>query len=430
MRAFYLFLIFSISFISYGQKYYTLASGNWNNTTSVWSLNGLTPCGCFPTNTLISDTVIVNHPINLTANLSASASSKIDVSPTGSLSNSLFDLVISNSITLSNGSINIRSLRVNVGGIFEIYNSSLIISLNVDIYGLFKSSFSNITVISGNIEIFSTGSFILSDGSYITFQTGNFKNSGLTSICSSCCLNISSGNVTNEASGTFTGGGSVIVDAGNIKNYGIWDPALRWCASGSSVGMVSPENCILANQLCALVPLPTELIYFDGFHDENQNVLLWETASELNSDYYLLGKSSDGENWLTLGSVDAAPTTSYVSQYSYSDYDVNEGINYYKLIQINSDGVANFTEILGILNNSNTDLLIYPNPVNEVATIQLKQNHRFKILRLVDALGRQIKEIEIGDAFTIEIQLPPQDGVYFIHAEGENSSKMYKFIKI
>jgi hypothetical protein len=81
MKPLYLVLagIFCFQYAATSQTYYTLTSGNWNNTTNVWSLNGTTPCGCFPGNTLVSDTLYVSHPLNLTAHINASATSKIQV---------------------------------------------------------------------------------------------------------------------------------------------------------------------------------------------------------------------------------------------------------------------------------------------------------------------------------------------------------------
>ena len=136
---------FLISFVSYGQTYKTLASGNWNNVTNVWSTNGVTPCGCFPGNNITSDTVIVNHPLTLNASLNANSLSKIQINSSGSLTNPSFDVTISNSIVLANGSLSIRKLDVAAGGTFALTNSVLMINGSIDINGVFTSSFSNIS---------------------------------------------------------------------------------------------------------------------------------------------------------------------------------------------------------------------------------------------------------------------------------------------
>jgi hypothetical protein len=422
--------IFSFTtFFSFSQKYYTLASGNWNNTTNVWSLNGVTPCGCFPGNNLLTDSVYINHPVSLTATINASTLSKIQINPGGNLSTNTFDMVINNSIVLANGSVSIRNLSIATGGRFEIYNSTLIVSINMDIYGSFYSQFSNISAMGGNIQVFPSGSFIIGDHSRLHFLNGNFKNEGYVSICSNCCLSFDKGNVTNEAGATFTGGGTVTSSVGNIKNYGTWDPTITYCSSGNDVGMVSPENCSLANQICTFAPLPTDLVSFSGYAEENVNLLYWETASETNTDHYKLDRSIDGINWNLLGQINSTSPTGNIYTYNFSDYNALEGLTYYRLSKLNTNGDTEFSRTLSVFRNGNEDILIYPNPTSDKVWVQIKPNNSIAYICLTDISGRVIKEIETGDALSFELQLPNDNGLYFIHSEGQDFTHTYTLVK-
>lgn len=427
---FSLLAFLSICFISHGQKYYTLNSGNWNNTTTVWSLDGITPCSCFPGNSLLTDTIFVNNPINLTSNVSASSLSKIEINTTGALSNSTFDLFISNSIVLANGSISVRNLNIGLGGNFEISSSSLLVNLNLDVAGILKSSLSNITIINGNIQVSSTGSVLLENNSMIHFFNGNYKNNGLTSICSTCCISLDAGNIQNETTGTFNGNGSVISSSGNIKNYGIWNPTLKWCALGASVGMTSIENCITANANCTFAPLPIDLLNFDGYHQENKNIIFWETASENNSNYFQLNKSKDGTNWSLLTIIEAQGFSSGKHYYEYTDEDETDGINYYNLSQFDLNGHETLDKTISLINEQSSFLTFYPNPSDDKVNIQLKTNNPYKSISILDASGRKLNQLIIGDALTFEIQLPYQIGIYFIRAEGEQISNTFKLMKL
>lgn len=158
-----LFLIF-ISLISYGQKYFTLQAGAWNNVTNVWSLDNITPCGCYPGNILSSDTVIVNHAINLNASLDASSLSQISVKASGSISNPAADITITNSVVLADGAVEVNKFIVGDGGFFQLKSSNLIINSRMLISGTFNTDFSNITVMNGNIEVSATGKVFLEIG--------------------------------------------------------------------------------------------------------------------------------------------------------------------------------------------------------------------------------------------------------------------------
>lgn len=424
-----LFLIF-ISLISYGQKYFTLQAGAWNNVTNVWSLNGVTPCGCYPGNLLSSDTVIINHAINLNASLDANSLSQISVKASGSISNPGADITVTNSVVLADGAVDVNKFIVGDGGFFQLKSSTLIINSRMLISGTFSTDFSNITVINGNIEVSATGKVFLGENTHLQFLSGDYKNWGFTSVCDNCCLYLSQGNISNYSTGNFDGAGSIILEMGNIRNFGVWSNNLNWCASGTTFGVSSSENCIQANILCSFAPLPMKLVYFVAYPSLHENILKWQISSETNVEYYLVEKSNDGNTWHAYAQIDSKGAGNDRMDYELTDPDPNVGIVYYKLTQKDKDGNTGFTKILSITNVQNSDLSIYPNPTNESITVDLQQNHPYKHIKVLDASGKILNQFTIGEELTITIQLPEEKGYYFIQAESEDNAITYKMIKI
>lgn len=432
MRTLNLTLLFfvAVCFISFGQKYYTINSGNWNNTTNVWSLNGVTPCGCNPGNSLSADSIIIGHSINMGANINVDNSSNIFIKASGSLSNPSNNLTINNSTVLSYGILVIKELIINADATLELNSSSIIVNNRIHVYGIFKTVFSNITQLSGNANVWQSGTFILDQHSRLYFNSGSFSNWGLTSICSDCCISSDQGNIINELTGTMVGEGSVIATDGNVKNYHIFDPNLRWCSNDLEYGMVSPENCPLANEMCTAAPLPTEVISFEGYRSDDQNILEWQTASESNTDYFSIEKSWNGNDWIMIGTIDASGNTSNLTDYSFKDSEQKTGIVYYRLTQFDNDGKNGASEMLSLTNNSSNELFVFPNPTDENTTVQLQKNHSFKTIKIMDSYGRVLKIIEINDKLKIDIQLPDQNGFYFIKAENENEQSTFTLVKM
>lgn len=430
MRTFNLTLSFfvGICFFSYGQKYYTLNSGNWNNTTNVWSLNGITPCGCYPGNSLITDSIFVNHPINLTGNLSASSLSKIQIYSNGSLSNSNYRMSISNSIVLADGIINVKELNVATNGSLILNNSSLGVQSRILVSGYLEINASDIFVIFGNFEVYSSGTVAINGNSFVQLHNGNYDNDGLTSICDECCLTFQTGNIKNE--GTFTGSGNIISENGNISNLGSWSSSLEYCTTGTDTGMPTPEDCAAASEFCTVFPLPSEIVYFKGSRKAGINILEWQSASESNSSFYKIDKSLDGENWFAIGVIDAAGNSTELLDYKFEDADKGLGMRYYKLTQVDNDGKMGLTETLSLANENNSDMFVYPNPTYEKATVELNKTHEYTNLKVMDSFGRILKDIKIDDSLTIEIQLPDKDGFYFITAEGENEQSTLTVVKM
>lgn len=432
MKRFILFSlqIFLLNIAVQAQKYTSLKSGNWDNTTDVWSTNGETPCGCNPGSVLNGDTIIVNHEVRPMANLSLAGSTNLRVNSSGSISNSLFDIVVDHSLILADGAISVNKLMVNTGGKFELTNTSLIVNSRILIKGTFTSINTNITVIGGNIQVYQGGQVFFGGSTNIFFHNGNYKNGGTTFVCNTCCLYLSQGNITNDSTGGFEGGGAVISELGNIKNFGSWDPALKWCASGTDFNLPETEDCPTANDICKSQPLPEELIIFAGYSGEEGNTLYWKTASETGGDHYKLESSLDGENWTQVDLIQSSNSGILVSSYTYFDRQIVKGLQYYRITLLNQNGDPVFTKSISVDAEFDQEILVFPNPVNDNATVRLQENHRFVTIKLFDAYGRLIEEKNIESEFNISIELPTQEGLYFLQAEGEYSTEKIPLVKI
>lgn len=86
------------------------------------------------------------------------------------------------------------------------------------------------------------------------------------------------------------------------------------------------------------IPLPVELISFDGFGYPQHNLLTWSTATEYNSDYFIIQRSLDGFNWVEIGYEKSVGNSTEKVDYSFIDVYRNDGLTYYKLSQYDFDG--------------------------------------------------------------------------------------------
>jgi len=85
-------------------------------------------------------------------------------------------------------------------------------------------------------------------------------------------------------------------------------------------------------------PLPVELLYFNGTTYPTFNNLKWATASEQNSSYFDLERSTDGIDWRVVGTKTAAGNSTEKITYSYLDVINQFTIHYYRLVQYDIDG--------------------------------------------------------------------------------------------
>jgi hypothetical protein len=93
-------------------------------------------------------------------------------------------------------------------------------------------------------------------------------------------------------------------------------------------------------------PLPVTLLYFNIYCEGKYVALKWETASEINCDYYLVERSTDGNYWESVAFLQGAGNSNEVSTYSWVDsYDGKGSTLYYRLTQYDYNGDY---EILGV----------------------------------------------------------------------------------
>ena len=84
--------------------------------------------------------------------------------------------------------------------------------------------------------------------------------------------------------------------------------------------------------------LPVELISFEGVSTDEGNLLIWKTASEHNSDYFVIESSIDGEKYSPVDVVDAAGNSVEILEYDLLDTRYSSNITYYRLVQYDFDG--------------------------------------------------------------------------------------------
>lgn len=395
--------------------YTTLNSGLWNDVTNVWSLDGVTPCGCSPATTTAGNHIVINHNITTTSNLIINGASTFTVNASGQLLGS-DNINTWNSTIHFFGHVAINKFVMDAGANVNLH-TGVIMDLNNQLHiinGVFTNDggLSN----SGGIDINSTGTLITLNASRMHVTSGNMTNYGLIDVCATCCMS-SNGNWRNMATGTVTGNGAVN-SGGNINNSGIWDINVSWCATGTGLGLPNPEDCATAQGICFAITLPVELAEFEAEAIENEQIdLSWTTASEQNSDYFVIERSTDAKEWTALGQVKAAGNSNSEIHYLFTDSEPMSGINYYRLVQYDFDGRSNIsTIVLAEIHATNEEITAYPNPIANGQTLTVTGVEFGDEVVLLNAAGTiVVQEMVESRSGTARINIQElEGGMYFV----------------
>ena len=137
--------------------------------------------------------------------------------------------------------------------------------------------------------------------------------------------------------------------------------------------------------------LPVELIDFKCRLTESGLVeLSWKTASELNSDFFSIEHSGDGDAFKTIGELKSAGTTNVPQSYRFLDTNPEGRIIYYRLKQVDFDKKFTYSEVCGLeIPSDNASLKIYPNPTAGNSYINLNGG-KLNLLTVVNSLGEEL----------------------------------------
>ena len=212
---------------------------------------------------------------------------------------------------------------------------------------------------------------------------------------------------------------------------------LRQTASQSD----NPDNLmgwgiINAYDALQLIPLPVELTSFDGKYSDGNVKLDWYTATETNNYGFEIQKGYDDTSFSSIGFVPGFGTTTNGNHYSFTDNNLENFRNYYRLKQIDYNGEFKYSDVVMVQNPALSDFHLYgnyPNPFNPATTIKysLPEQSKIKII-LYNILGNEVKTLYSGDqdAGIHSLILNADNlssGVYFVTM---TAGGFYKTIKI
>lgn len=174
-------------------------------------------------------------------------------------------------------------------------------------------------------------------------------------------------------------------------------------------------------------PLPVKLTNFSATCDDVVT-LNWTTASEQNSDRFVIEKSRDGQDWLVLATQAAAGNSNTIINYTQVDENKWNGVTYYRLKQIDFNGEeAIYGPISTSCEGNESSMTVFPNPNNGSFTIEIASDemHNNASLLLTDMTGKVIStqkvNLVVGTTQILIDNLDLQKGTYLVTLRGADA---------
>jgi len=112
--------------------------------------------------------------------------------------------------------------------------------------------------------------------------------------------------------------------------------------------------------------VPVELISLKVENLESDNLITWQTASELNNDFFEIEHSNDGQKFVALDRVSSSGVGNQQNSYAYTHKSPSSGRHFYRLHQFDIDGKSSLSNVVSIFNETEKSVSYYPNPVENL----------------------------------------------------------------
>ena len=193
-----------------------------------------------------------------------------------------------------------------------------------------------------------------------------------------------------------------------------------------SVGPVSVECVVLS----------VELSSFQVQKLEEGVLVEWQTATEINNDFFMIERSTNGIDYVSIGETKGAGTSFLQQEYSFIDRAPQIGSNYYRIKQYDFDGQMSLSDVKVVeIEDASTisELWIYPNPADGFINISLYPdgNSRARI-EIIDMKGQIVQSIsDIKDTtnpFTLNTD-HLTSGSYIVRSQQGSTVRVGHFMK-
>ena len=174
-----------------------------------------------------------------------------------------------------------------------------------------------------------------------------------------------------------------------------------------------------------LTVMPVELIEFKVNKQNDEAFIQWTTASEENNAYFEVQRAGADIRFETIASLEGQVNSTVLNTYQYADITPFEGMNYYRLVQVDVDGTTTVLPTRALDFTSKDKIICYPNPASDVLNLQgVQAGANYTVLNVT---GLVLKTgLMSTDQITID-DLPA--GMYYLQVQQGLDVTVKTFIK-
>jgi len=165
--------------------------------------------------------------------------------------------------------------------------------------------------------------------------------------------------------------------------------------------------------------LPIELLEFNAEVTENAVLTSWITATELNNDYFVVERTTDGITFDSPCMIDGSGNSTQPISYSFIDTDPPEGTSFYRLKQVDFNGSYSYSHFCSVIFSRENKTSVYPNPSADGVFTFFQGEQIINEVAVFSGDLKLIKKVTItpGEKAIISIADQPDGNYFLIYSE-------------
>lgn len=222
------------------------------------------------------------------------------------------------------------------------------------------------------------------------------------------------------------------------ENNGSWI-ALNTTRSSSTLlaGPITGFSDYAIGSTSSYNALPVSWLNVSAKKLANSTLIEWSTASEINNNYFVVERSINGNDFISIGKVASGGNQNTIQNYSYTDNDLIVGVKtiYYRIRQIDNDGASTLSKVVLVnIDEITAPIFAYPNPFTKDLQLSINSKSQDIKVAVTDLSGREVyNKIIHADANSTSIKLSDlntlENGFYLLNVLIDGVSNVFKINK-
>ena len=174
----------------------------------------------------------------------------------------------------------------------------------------------------------------------------------------------------------------------------------------------------------SLIVVPIELISFTATTEGSKTNLTWATASEINNKGYDIERSRDGQDFQSIGTVKGIGKA---ANYNFVDANPYNGINYYRLKQVDFDGKETLSKVVSVTTTGKGTSKIKIFPTNTEGSVSIESGQlTVDNVQVFNNVGQLV--LSSGATSRLDLSAMPS-GLYLVQVKAGSETVTEKVFK-